>query len=123
MPLKLPVWDFSARYSGNPGSYELGGIQNGIPEGYWVDFTELAYLFGWERLPALQNWRTYFDGTLFNQYIHGSNRDWQTAMQDLYPREALATATRVPTRTLTPAVSPTAPVKAVTPNPSPTRRK
>lgn len=116
MPIRDPVWDFTARYSGNTQSYENGGKLNGVPEGYWIDFTELALRFGWKRVPALNNWRTYFDGTLFNHYVHNNSLNWQAAMERLYPEEALATATRFPTKTPTPTITATA---SQTPRPSP----
>lgn len=107
LPLKSQVWNFNARYSGDTQSYENGGETNGVPEGYWFDFTELALSFGWRRVPALNNWRTYFDGTMFNQFIQAGQLNWRSAMEELYPPEALATATRFPTKTTTPTVTST----------------
>ena len=107
MPIKTQVWDFTARYTGDTQTYELGGAWQTSPSGYWIDFTEMAARDGWRRVPALNNWRTYFDGTLFNEYVQPGNLDWQSAMQSLYPLEALATATRFPTKTQTPTVTAT----------------
>ncbi len=107
MPIKSQTWDFNARYSGNPQSYENGGDYADTPAGYWVDFTEIARQYGWNRLPALTNWRTYFSAALFNQYIYKTNLDWFSAMQQVYPVEALSTATRIPTKTQTPTTTQT----------------
>jgi TolB protein len=90
-------WSFDARYTGDPTAYEHGGQYGTIPPGYWVDFTELASRFGWQRLPALENWRTYYPGARFNQFVIYEGLDWNMAMGEVYPPEALVTATYRPT--------------------------
>ncbi|MBI9047202.1 MAG: PD40 domain-containing protein [Anaerolineaceae bacterium] len=115
MPLYFATWDMAARFSGDTQSFENGGKVGDIPEGYWVDFTEIAARFDWERIPALSNWRSFIDGTRFNYFVIKDHLNWNLAMQQLYPSEALATATRLPTKTITP--SPTA---YQSPTPSPT---
>ncbi len=65
-PIQNPPWDLNARYELNPTTYEAGGGYTSIPPGYWIDFTSLAAAYGWQRLPALSNWRNYFRrGTLY----------------------------------------------------------
>jgi TolB protein len=103
-PIEEPTWDLEARYSGNPQIYEQGGIPAAlVPAGYWYDFTDLAISYGWERLPALVNWRTYFPGIRFNQFVYREGLDWKSAMLSLYPVEILITPTAVlpPTATAT----------------------
>ena len=112
MPLSENIWDFNARYTGDPRYYETGGSPAPAPEGYWVDFTDIALRYGWERNPSLSNWRTYFDGTLFNQFIFKEGLDWDTAMSEIYPPELLSTATQYPTQALT--LSPT-PIYTISP--------
>jgi len=56
-PILSHTWDFSTRSSGDLSAYENGGSLSGIPDGYWVDFTEFANHYGWERLPAQEDWR------------------------------------------------------------------
>lgn len=90
MPLTHPVWDLDARFNGDAKVYEQGGQLAAIPEGYWVDFTELAGRYGWERQPALVNWLTYYPAARFNQFVHREGLDWDTAMAELYPPEALS---------------------------------
>jgi len=106
MPLLTAIWDLSARYSGDPQSYEQGGTKAVAPTGYWVDFTELALRTGWERIPAQINWRTYFPATRFNLFANTGGLSWSTAMQQIYPPEALITSTGFaplyPTSTPTP---------------------
>lgn len=105
-PLTSPIWDLSARFTGNPTSYEQGGAMAVSPTGYWVDFTELALRTGWERQPALVNWRTYFPATRFNLFFNPAGLSWKDAMEQIYPPEALKTPTGMapllPTATSTP---------------------
>lgn len=105
MPIKTKVWDFTTRHSGDTAGYENGGTLADRPAGYWIDFTAVAQQFGWERVPSLSNWRTYMDGALFNQYVQYGDLTWQAAMRELYPPEALMTATRVPTAVSTPTAA------------------
>lgn len=124
IPLHDQPWDFEARNNGDTTIYEQGGAQQAsIPPGYWIDFTERALAFGWERLPALVTWRAFSLAARFNEFAFTGGMDWQTAMLELYPPDVLVTPTAVipPTRTPTPTsrwyVSPT-PTK--TPSPRPT---
>lgn len=122
MPLRSMPWDLNARYELNPASYEQGGRFGSAPPGYWVDFTALARDYGWERQPALSNWRTYYRGTRATQFAMTGGLDWYSAMLDIYPPEALITPTPIapPTRTPTPTVTPS-PTQAPTRTPLPTR--
>ncbi len=124
IPIHDQPWDFDSRYNGDTTTYELGGAQQAsIPPGYWIDFTERAHSYGWERVPALTTWRASYPATRFNEFISTGGLNWQSAMLELYPPEALITPTAVipPTRTPTPTlrwyVSPT---PTTTPTPRPT---
>ena len=124
MPLHAQPWDFNSRYNGDTTTYEQGGsVQASIPLGYWIDFTELARSYGWERLPALTTWRASFPAARFNEFAITDGLDWQTAMLELYPPETMITPTPVlpPVRTLTPTprwyISPT-PTSTSTPRPT-----
>ncbi len=104
MPLRGHPWDLNTRFSGRPEDYEQGGSLNPvIPPGYWIDFTDLAARYGWERLAADPNWRTFFPGTRVTEFVLSDGLDWHSAMLQIYPPEALETP-----------VSPT-----VTPSPTP----
>ena len=88
VPLTQFTWDFDSRYSGSPTAYEAGGEQGSeIPEGYWVDFTELAFDYGWERLAALSNWQSYYHGARFNVFVITSGLTWEDAMLQIWPPE------------------------------------
>jgi TolB protein len=112
-PLRSYPWDFSARYSSDPQSYDQGGaLVDRLPVGYYVDFTQLAQDYGFERVPALPNWRTYFSGTRFNEFVYRQSLDWLDAMLELYPLSAIVT----PTPFLTPTPTPT---RTLRPTPTP----
>jgi TolB protein len=106
LPLFEPPWDINARFSGDPRWYDQGGKPALISGGYWIDLTELALRYGWERLAARPNWQTFYPGLRFNQFVMRGGLDWQTAMAEVYPPEALATPTSMPTMTLTPTSTP-----------------
>lgn len=125
-PLHDPIWDLSARYNLNPAIYEQGGAFGAVPPGYWVDFTALAQTFGWQRIPSLSSWRTFYNGARFTKFVHSDGLDWYSAMLELYPPEILLTPTVVlpptytPTRTPRPTSTPYPTRTPYTPFPSPT---
>jgi len=88
-PLRYTPWDMSARYEGDTISYEQGGKLESVPSGYWIDFTEIASRFGWKRLPAQNDWRTYFPSTRFNHYVFVEGSNWYDALLEIYPEEII----------------------------------
>jgi TolB protein len=116
VPLAHPPWDMNARYQLDPKAYEAGGSHALVPTGYWVDLTSLAAAYGWQRLPALPNWRTYYPGARFTEFAFTGGLDWYSAMLEIYPAEALTTPTAVLPPTATPSRTP-----SPTTTPSPTR--
>jgi TolB protein len=118
-PIQNPPWDLNARYELDPVTYEAGGKYAAVPAGYWIDFTALAQAYGWERLPALPNWRNYYAGARFTEFALTGGLDWYSAMLQLYPPEALSTATPLLPPTLTPSITP---IPSRTPAPSNTPR-
>jgi len=115
-PLHSTPWDLGARYNLDPKIYEQGGKYSDVPPGYWVDVTTLARQYGWQRLPALPNWRTFFRGARFTEFALTDGLDFYSAMLQLYPPDILLTPTRLLPPTLTPTRTPTS-----TPTPLPTR--
>lgn len=117
LPLHYLPWNFNARNSGDPRYYEQGGaLATQVPTGYWLDLTQLAASYGWERLPALITWRSAFGAARFNEFIFSDGRDWQAAMQEIYPVEALSTPTPIQPPTFTPTST-----RRPTRTPTPTR--
>jgi TolB protein len=90
-PLKDLPWDFNARYSGSNPAYENGGkIADSIPAGYYLDFTEFALNYGWERLPALPVWQASLKSARYQTYHYPQGQTWLDAMQEIYsPEEVL----------------------------------
>jgi len=130
-PIENPPWDLNARYDLNPSTYEAGGSYSSVPPGYWIDLTSIALAYGWERLPALPNWRNYYAGGRFTEFALTGGLDWYSAMIQLYPPEALITATPLlppsatPSRTPIPSDTPgpsQTPLGTLTASPSPTPR-
>jgi TolB protein len=116
-PMQEIPWNFNARFEGDPLLYEQGGQYAGVvPAGYWIDFTELALAFGWQRVPALPTWKSAFYAARFNEFIISNDRSWEEAMLDLYPVEMLTTPTPIQPPTLTPTRTPSWPI-ASTPAP------
>lgn len=116
-PMRQVPWNFNARLNGDPLYYEQGGQNAGmIPPGYWIDFTELARAYGWQRLPALPTWQSVFYAGRFNEFVIKTNQSWMEAMLDLYPAERLAKPTPLHPPTLTPTRTPSWPIVS-TPGP------
>lgn len=122
-PLHAAPWDLSARYNLDPKVYEQGGKYSATPAGYWVDVTSLALQYGWERVPALPNWRTFYRGARFTEFALTEGLDFYAAMLQLYPPDVFVTPTRVLPPTFTATVTPTStptPTNTRTPRPTPT---
>ncbi len=124
VPLHELPWNFDGRNNSDVTAYEQGGEKlTEIPPGYWIDFTSQALAYGWERMPALPNWRDSYRAARFNEFAMTGGLDWQTAMLQLYPPEVLITPspvyppTKTPTATLRWYVSPT-PTLTATPRPT-----
>ncbi len=113
-PLHQIPWDFAARTSGDVQAYEAGGRpKSSIPAGYYVDFTQLASLYGWERTPSDATWQYNWPGVLYWEYAKRDGLDWWTAMRELYPDATLRKAFYTPT----PAPIQDIPLSTVTPTP------
>jgi len=117
-PMRNTPWDLGARYKLDPKIYEQGGAYSEVPPGYWVDVTSLANQYGWQRLPALPNWRTFYRGARFTEFVLTGGLDFYSAMLELYPSDVLVTPTRLLPPTLTPTRTPTS-----TPTLRPTRTR
>jgi TolB protein len=106
-PLRANPWDLSSRYNLDPKVYEQGGKYSFVPPGYWVDVTSLARQYGWERVPALPNWRTFYRGARFTEFALTDGLDFYSALLQLYPPDVLLTPTRLLPPTFTPTVTST----------------
>ncbi len=110
-PLREITWDMEARYLDDPVTYDMGGAEKEyLPEGYYIDFTELARSFGFERVPAMSGWRRFLGGARFSEFAAVDGLSWEEAMEQIYPPQAIITPTpfRTPTQTPTRTPRPTA---------------
>ncbi len=127
-PVVKRAWDINAQFNNDPASYEHGGKESPeYPTGYWVDVTDIANRFGWDRLAATPNWMTYFQGARFNLFAKKDGLSWRDAMLELYPPQIFITPTSpvAPTQTLTPTIRllrTRTPTRTLTPSLTPTRR-
>lgn len=105
-PLRDRPWTFEARFTGTPAVYDAGGaLKPTTPTGYYVDLTELAEDYGFHRLPAMSNWRTYYPGARYSEFARTDGLAWAEAMLLLYPPEAIVTPTAFRTPTTTPTLT------------------
>ncbi len=92
-PLKDPTWNisFNARANLAPG---LGGIEDGIEYGYFVDFTDLARQYGWERISSHDDtdfdWRNNREALEYWHFQKEDGMNWWQAMRQVYPPDLLA---------------------------------
>jgi TolB protein len=90
--LSAHPWNFAARYTGAEASYQAGGkLMDEIPGGLWIDLTALAAQYGFQRVPANGNWRNFYPGALFNEFVLEAGLTWEQAMLQLYSPAQVAT--------------------------------
>jgi len=92
MPLREPPWDFSG--NARRRFPEQGGRWDIIPPGYYVDFTDLASSFGWERIASVDkadfSWTWHFLAIEYWHFQQDENMDWYASMRQVYPLQELA---------------------------------
>lgn len=92
-PLKEPPWNISrnARATIAPGQ---GGYEDSIEYGYFVDFTELARQYGWNRISAHDDvdfdWRNNREALEYWHFQKEDSLNWWEAMQEVYPPDQLS---------------------------------
>ncbi len=84
-PLRAIPWDFASRNQGDVEAYNQGGrLREGVPSGYYVDFTQLATDYGWQRMAASGDWRANFNAINFWLFRKDDGLEWLDAMLELY---------------------------------------
>lgn len=107
-PLRDLPWDFTARSSGSAEDYERGGrLKDLPPAGYYVDLTEIAADYGWDRVPAQRTWQHNFGAIQFWELRKDDGLSWRDAMLELYTPEELNTFLTAPTGVPAPPALPT----------------
>jgi TolB protein len=104
-PLRRMPWNFASAESGDVEAYEQGGrIRNQMPDGYYVDLTQLAADYGWARLPAGADWRANFNARNYWMFVKSQGLTWYDAMRELYTEGQLGGF--APTATPQPTIAP-----------------
>ena len=94
-PLTEPPWDWTyyARWTLAPHE---GGVTMAIPVGYYVDFTELAHAYGWNRISSYDDptlsWKENNTGMEFWHFQKTDGLNWYGAVGELHSRQTLAAA-------------------------------
>jgi TolB protein len=83
-PLRQAPWDLKARSVGGLSEREGGELKPEVPSGYYVDFTQLAADYGWERVPANGRWRFQWADINWWQFQKHQGLNWVEAMLELY---------------------------------------
>jgi TolB protein len=105
-PLRALPWDINSRFSGDVEAYDAGGRPRPeVPEGYYVDLTEIARDYGWQPLPAGSDWRLNFNAMNYWAFYKPQGLSWVEAMLEIWTRDQIAgflpTATPAPVPTTT----------------------
>jgi TolB protein len=91
-PLKDAPWDMSyrARWVVSPGE---GGTKMAVPSGFYVDFTEIARQYGWERISAHDSqdfdWKSNKIGAEYWHFQKLQGLNWYQAMREIYSENDL----------------------------------
>jgi hypothetical protein len=118
-PLRALPWDFLAREQRDVQAYDEGGrLRAEVPPGYYVDLTQIAADYGWERMPAGGEWRANINAVNYWMFRKPDGMDWLTAMRELYSEGALINF--APTPLPTQAGLTAATLTAQPPTPEPT---
>ena len=94
-PLTEPPWDWTHQARWQIAPYQ-GGIEKPIPAGYYVDFTDLARQYGWQRISSYDDptlsWKTDATAMEFWHFQKTDGLVWYTALRELYSQQTLAQA-------------------------------
>jgi TolB protein len=89
-PLRRMPWDFASRTQGDVQAYDEGGrLKRQVPEGYYMDFTLIARDYGWDRVPAGNDWRANANSINYWLFRKADGLDWFSAMRELYTVDQL----------------------------------
>ncbi len=91
-PLRRMPWDFLAATQGDIEAFNNGGrLRREMPAGYYVDFTQLALDYGWERRPAGTDWRGNVNARNYALYLNvPDGYTWCDAMQEIHAEGQIA---------------------------------
>ncbi|MEP7291367.1 MAG: hypothetical protein ABI835_06265, partial [Chloroflexota bacterium] len=112
-PLRHLPWDFASRTAGDVEAYDQGGrVREAVPEGYYIDLTQLIADYGWTRVPAGTDWRANSNSINYWAFQKRDGLTWFEAMREIYTEGQLVNF--APTGT--PQIRPTAPPLTIVPS-------
>lgn len=115
-PLRHMPWDFLSRNQGDVEAYNQGGrVRAAMPQGYYVDLTQIAADYGWGRVAAGTDWRGNFNSTNYWKFEKREELEWYDAMRELYTEGQLVNFVTTP-----PTVAPVPGVPTMPPRIEPT---
>lgn len=89
-PLRQMPWDFLSATQGDVEAYNQGGrLRGDVPSGYYIDLTQLAEDYGWERRAAGSDWRANVATRNFWLFTKTDGLSWYDAMLEIYPEGQL----------------------------------
>lgn len=101
-PLRYMPWDFASRTQGDVEAYDQGGrLKTQMPSGYYIDLTELAADYGWNRVPAGDDWRANSSSINYWVFTKADALTLYAALREIYAESQLGGF--VPTATPAPA--------------------
>jgi TolB protein len=84
-PLRRMPWDFLSTTQGDIEAFNQGGrLRRQMPAGYYIDFTQLAQDYGWQRIPVGSDWRGNTRARNYWMFIKTDGLIWCDAMLQLY---------------------------------------
>ena len=84
-PLRHLPWDLASRTAGDVQAYDQGGkLRDAVPDGYYVDFTQIAADYGWQRVPAGSDWRANSNTINYWSFQKRDGLSWFEAMREIY---------------------------------------
>ncbi|MEQ8674396.1 MAG: hypothetical protein RLP44_06890 [Aggregatilineales bacterium] len=84
-PLRRMPWQFVTTADGDVEAYDQGGrLQTTMPAGYYVDLTQIAEDYGWERQPAGSDWRANSFTRNYWMFVKKEGLTWYEAMREIY---------------------------------------
>ncbi|MBI5669352.1 MAG: PD40 domain-containing protein [Chloroflexi bacterium] len=99
-PLRQIPWDLASRNLGDVEAYDQGGrLKPEVPTGYYIDFTQLAADYGWQRVPAGTDWRANVNSINYWLFRKTDGLTWYPAMRELYTDGQLGGFAPTPTTT------------------------
>lgn len=114
-PLRQFPWDFAARTAGDVEAYDAGGrLRSEVPEGYYIDLTQIAADYGWDRAPAGSDWRANSNTIYYWSFRKNDGLSWYEAMREIYTEAQLGGF--APTAIPVDAPRPTAPPLEIQPS-------